>query len=295
MPVVDGASGFGIGLLLAALLLGLRHGVDWDHIAAITDITATQDEPRRGAYLGTVYALGHAGVVFVIGVAAIALGRTLPPWLDEVMGRVVGWTLIVLGLYVAYSILRHGAGFRMQSRWMLLFSGISRGYRWARRALARGTSTSIEHEHEHAAVGDIHHDHDVAGSEGSETRLRAPTHAHLHRHEDDRLANYGPGAALGVGMLHGIGAETPTQVVVFLAATQAGGTAAGIAVLSVFLLGLLASNTVITIGSAFGLTATGRRTKVKLLLGAATAVVSLIVGTAFLMGSDALLPAFFAG
>lgn len=28
-------------LLATALLLGIRHGIDWDHIAAIADITST--------------------------------------------------------------------------------------------------------------------------------------------------------------------------------------------------------------------------------------------------------------
>src|SRR3990170_1186449 len=31
----------GLGVLLTGLLLGIRHGIDWDHIAAITDITST--------------------------------------------------------------------------------------------------------------------------------------------------------------------------------------------------------------------------------------------------------------
>ena len=30
-----------IGILMTGLLLGMRHGIDWDHIAAITDITST--------------------------------------------------------------------------------------------------------------------------------------------------------------------------------------------------------------------------------------------------------------
>ena len=33
--------GGSIGVLGGALALGLRHGIDWDHIAAITDITST--------------------------------------------------------------------------------------------------------------------------------------------------------------------------------------------------------------------------------------------------------------
>ncbi|MEE9533859.1 MAG: hypothetical protein V3W06_05535, partial [Acidimicrobiia bacterium] len=40
-----------IGVLAAALALGIRHGIDWDHIAAITDITSTtaaaQDSEER--------------------------------------------------------------------------------------------------------------------------------------------------------------------------------------------------------------------------------------------------------
>src|SRR4029453_6425820 len=30
-----------VGIISAALALGIRHGIDWDHIAAITDITST--------------------------------------------------------------------------------------------------------------------------------------------------------------------------------------------------------------------------------------------------------------
>jgi high-affinity nickel permease len=30
-----------IGVLATGLLLGVRHGIDWDHIAAITDITSS--------------------------------------------------------------------------------------------------------------------------------------------------------------------------------------------------------------------------------------------------------------
>src|SRR5688572_3988221 len=32
--------GGGIGIYTAAIALGIRHGIDWDHIAAITDITS---------------------------------------------------------------------------------------------------------------------------------------------------------------------------------------------------------------------------------------------------------------
>src|SRR4029078_9418442 len=31
----------GFGVLVTGFVLGIRHGIDWDHIAAITDITST--------------------------------------------------------------------------------------------------------------------------------------------------------------------------------------------------------------------------------------------------------------
>src|SRR5437660_3565648 len=96
--------GFGLGLLLTAFWFGFRHGIDWDHIAAITDITSSQEERRHALVFGTLYALGHAVVVFAIGVVAVLLGRNLPPSVDNVMTRIVGVTLLILGVYVVVSL-----------------------------------------------------------------------------------------------------------------------------------------------------------------------------------------------
>ena len=85
---MDAASGFTIGLVAAAFLLGLRHGIDWDHIVAISDIAATQESKRRGVFVGTLYVVGHASVIILLGIGAIALGATVPDWLDAVAGRV---------------------------------------------------------------------------------------------------------------------------------------------------------------------------------------------------------------
>src|SRR5919109_3085277 len=124
--------GFSFGILLTALWLGFQHGIDWDHIAAITDITSSQDERRDSLLYGTLYALGHAVVVFTLGVLAIVAGENLPEGVDEIMTRVVGVTLLILGVYVVYSLIRHGRDFRLRSRWMLVFAGVRRGSRWIR-------------------------------------------------------------------------------------------------------------------------------------------------------------------
>ena len=61
----------------------------------------------------------------------------------------------------------------------------------------------------------------------------------------------GSGSAFGVGMIHGIGAETPTQVLIFLAAADAGGKGSGLLLLGCFLIGLLSSHTVVAVAGTF--------------------------------------------
>jgi high-affinity nickel-transport protein len=292
--VIEASQALDLGLIVAAFAFGLRHGIDWDHIAAITDITASQDSPRAGMRLGTVYVLGHAAVVFGFGLIAILLGGRLPPSFDEAMGKVVGVTLVVLGVYVVYSLLRHGRDFRLQSRWMLALRAVRAAHRWLRARLGTLEGAAVLHEHAHVAVSEYHHEDDHQ-FEASGWRGRVHAHAHTHADPGDPSAGYGTGTALMVGALHGIGAETPTQVLIFLAAAGAGGPGAGLLVLAVFLLGLATSNSLITVGSAMGFLAASRRFAVYASLGALTGLISLGIGITFLLGREATLPAILGG
>ncbi len=286
------ATGFGLALLFSSFAFGFRHGIDWDHIAAITDITSSQRSVRIGLKFATLYAAGHAVVVFVIGVVAIAVGKNLPDSIDSAMGRVVGATLVILGIYVLYALIRYREDFRLRSRWMLLFDGVRRAYRWVRR---RGQASSIEHEHVHFSNdGFEHHDHDGGLVSEGAASVATRTHTHSHTHTDPFM-NYGTGTSLAVGMLHGVGAETPTQVLIFLTAAKAGGVGAGIIVLAVFLLGLFAANTALAFASASGFLAASKRFPIYAGVSIVTAVASLVLGVAFLLGQDSWLPVFFGG
>jgi high-affinity nickel-transport protein len=281
---MDASTGITLGLLVASLFFGLRHGIDWDHIVAITDIAATQETKRRGLFVGTMYVLGHASVVILLGIGAIALGATIPGWLDAVAGRLVGVTLVALGLIVLLTLVLERGSFRARSRWMILFD-------MSRRVFSRG-SDSVAHSHEHVAAESGHHD----GSEDlvdGPSRIAAPTHSHSHAHDGN--ADYTNKGAVGIGAIHGVGAETPTQVVVFLAAASAGGVAAGLAVLLTFVVGLIISNSVITLASVYGFASVSKRQSVQVGMGIFTAVMSIGIGVLFLMGNDGALPAFFAG
>jgi ABC-type nickel/cobalt efflux system permease component RcnA len=294
---------FGIGVILSAFFFGFRHGIDWDHIAAITDIAGSQDDRRSAMLFGTLYALGHGLVVFVIGTAAILLGERLPPSIDNVMERIVGVTLIVLGVFVFVSLAKHGREFRLRSRWMLIFSGVRHVYR--RVSGSREDAHDLEPVHVHGAEGSEEADRgsvaiavadDIPISDWHHGHHGRPGHHH-HKHPepDDAFMNYGTRTAFVVGMIHGVGAETPTQIVIFLAAAGAGGKAVGEVVLAAFIIGLLTSNSVITFGSAVGFIKASENWRIYVSIAVITAVFSLVIGTLFLFGNGAVLPAIFGG
>ncbi len=334
----------GAGLLGTALVLGIRHGFDWDNISAITDVTSTNAaadvaeevhasahasvratvratarasarpaahgdqsgfsasqesghahvhggaaelaahkdpaahahvatsgahdadhvavgavprnllvEQRRALALGTLYALGHALVVALLGGLALLFGAVLPDWVDPIMSRVVGVTLVLLGTWVfvsLYQYARHGHEFRLRSRWMLVFDSVRYGWR----------------------------------------RFQARLHGHEHADPIEMTA-YGPRAALGVGMIHGIGAETGTQVLLIAAIGGASSQDLGIPMLLAFIVGLLISNSIIVVVTATGFIASRVRERLYITVGLFAGTFSLVIGAAFLFGFDGALPA----
>ncbi|MBI2710165.1 MAG: hypothetical protein HYX34_10785 [Actinobacteria bacterium] len=320
----------GVALVFTTYGFGVRHGIDWDHIAALTDITSSQDSPRRSMFFATLYALGHGLVVFVLGVAAIVFAERLPRSIDGVMERLVGFTLLALGLYVFYALVRHGRDFRLRSRWMLAFSA---AHRLAGRLRGmRRPAVVIEHDHEHGpdhghghghghghddgdgdGDGDGHsHDDDGDGdgealradrSAGTGARSVEPArssvsqrqvHRHHHRHvapmPDDPFLSYGKATSFGVGMIHGIGAETPTQVLLFLTAAGAGGRGTGVFLLVWFLAGLITSNTAIALASTFGFLRASDRFAIYAAVSVTIACFSVVLGTIFVLGRGGVLP-----
>jgi high-affinity nickel-transport protein len=138
-----------------------------------------------------------------------------------------------------------------------------------------------------------------AGPVSAPVAVRATKHRHPHHHvgtlPDDPFPAYGRGTAFAVGTLHGIGAETPTQVLVFLAAARVGGTAAGVLLLVCFLAGLLVSNTAIAVSAVLGFLSAARNFGVYATVSVVAAVFSIAVGTLFVVGQGSMLPALGAG
>ncbi len=239
--------------LVSAAVLGFRHGLDYDHIAAITDIASVQDKARDAMRYGLLYVAGHAATVAVLGAATIAFRLTLPPSSDRWAERLVGATLVLLGIYVLGTFFRRKehTHFRPRTRITLLVNAVL----WMYWRLSR-----------------------VFGS----TRAQAPE-AFAH--------GYGNSSTFLVGVIHGLGAETPTQLAVFFMAAKLGGTAAGLLGLGMFICGLLLMNTLMCASAAGLFTVVFSGPKAMQALTALTAAYSIGVGAIFLLGSAGSLPA----
>ena len=84
-----------------AFVLGMRHGLDADHLATIDGFVRRQPDPRLARLSGMLFSLGHGMVVMLVAaIAAILTGaHDLPSWL-EVFGTSVsiGFLLLLGGL-----------------------------------------------------------------------------------------------------------------------------------------------------------------------------------------------------
>jgi len=92
-----------LGSAALALALGLRHGLDADHLAAIDGLTRFNLAARRGfaPYCGALFSAGHGGAIFAAAcaIALLAAQWAPPAWL-ELTGKIVSAAiLLVLGIY----------------------------------------------------------------------------------------------------------------------------------------------------------------------------------------------------
>ncbi len=86
-----------------AFTLGLRHGVDADHIAAVDNVTRKlMQEGKRPVAVGLFFSLGHSSVVVLLSVgvafAAAVVQTNLPQWKD--LGGLVGTFVSAMFLYL---------------------------------------------------------------------------------------------------------------------------------------------------------------------------------------------------
>jgi ABC-type nickel/cobalt efflux system permease component RcnA len=165
--------------LMLALLLGLRHATDPDHLTAVSTLFLAEGPRggRRAAALGLAWGMGHASTLFVFGVPVILFRQALPQWFHRGAEAVIGLVITLLA-------------FRLLLRWR-------RGYFHVH----PHTHGPVRHAHPHAHEDRHGGDHPLP---------------HAHAHEE--ALGRSPLAAFGIGLVHGVGGSAGVGVLLVGAA-----------------------------------------------------------------------------
>jgi hypothetical protein len=128
---MDGSLATPLGL---GLLLGLRHALDADHVAAVSTLVGQHRSVARSALLGAFWGAGHTLALLAAGTGVFALRVTISAEVERGLETAVAVVLMLLGGH----------------------------------ALLKASGTLVLHAHEHAHDGWTHrHVHVHAGSAGS--------------------------------------------------------------------------------------------------------------------------------
>ena len=158
-----------------AILLGLRHATDPDHLAAVTALIATNKERTRrlAAKLGFAWGLGHATSLFAFGLPIVLYRAYLPEPILKSAETLIGFVIIALAIWL---LIRWRRG---------LFHLHPHEHATARHLHAHGHATEPEHAHRHTvrtrsplqayAIGVVH---GTGGSAGVGILLLATIRSH---------------------------------------------------------------------------------------------------------------------
>jgi hypothetical protein len=92
---VSAASLWGLGLLL-----GLRHALEPDHVAAVAALTTRTPSARDVVRVAASWGVGHAVVILAVGLALAVAGLRIPAGWHGYIDGLAGLLLVALGLDV---------------------------------------------------------------------------------------------------------------------------------------------------------------------------------------------------
>ena len=103
-----------LGVAFVVLLLGMRHGFDADHLAAIDGMTYHNDKlrPRLARVCGALFSIGHGGVVVLVALSVSLMAETWQPpiWLEATGSWISVIVLVLLGAINIAAVFRTPQG-----------------------------------------------------------------------------------------------------------------------------------------------------------------------------------------
>jgi sulfite exporter TauE/SafE len=93
-------------ILLAGLLMGMRHALEADHLAAVASLATRARSMRATMLQGVAWGLGHTLTLFVIGGACLWLDAAMPNRWAHALEMGVGVMLVLLGADIFWRMRR---------------------------------------------------------------------------------------------------------------------------------------------------------------------------------------------
>jgi ABC-type nickel/cobalt efflux system permease component RcnA len=87
-------------------VLGLRHALDADHLAAVSTVLAERPSVRASGLVGFWWGVGHTATLLIAGVIVLASGIQIPKPFEWYAESAVGVLLVVLGVTLAWKLSR---------------------------------------------------------------------------------------------------------------------------------------------------------------------------------------------
>jgi len=143
-----------LSILALGFLIGLRHTLEADHVAAVAALTARTNSVRQAVPLGLLWGAGHTLSLSCFGLAALLLEAAVPQNLAIYLEMAVGVMLIWLGADVLVRMIRQRIHFH-----------VHRHHADVVHFHAHGHDKARTHEHDH--------DHTHAREASDGLRLRA--------------------------------------------------------------------------------------------------------------------------
>ena len=84
-------------LFLVGFLLGMRHALEADHVAAIASLTGRGQSLGRALRQGGAWGLGHTLTLLLFGAVVLFMERVIPQSLAQALEAAVGLMLVLLG------------------------------------------------------------------------------------------------------------------------------------------------------------------------------------------------------
>jgi High-affinity nickel-transport protein len=103
MPVLELMTSSGLGSLL-----GMRHALEPDHLAAVSTLVTGERNSYKAAFLGICWGLGHTLALIAVGTVLVILRAEMPVRIADAFEFCVALMLVGLGLRAIYLAVRQG-------------------------------------------------------------------------------------------------------------------------------------------------------------------------------------------